>query len=183
MIELRLDLNDLDKKLGKLPAVMERRIVRKSLRKAANILKKQARENAPYGSYDRLTGTDKFKKGHVKGTLKKSIVVRESSKSGRASKVQRTGVAGRVSMYVETTHGPGARHDAWYAHIIEFGAQPHSIKTGASVRKGSTQTGKLHPGIKPVGFMRKALDQTGARVIDETGKQISINLNREIDKL
>lgn len=59
------------------------------------------------------------------------------------------------------------------AHLIELGTQPHSVKKGASVRKGIFVGHKpFHPGTRPRPFVRPAFDATKDDVINEYAKQI-----------
>jgi hypothetical protein len=59
------------------------------------------------------------------------------------------------------------------AHLIEFGTQPHSLKRGASVRKGIfVGQPPMHPGDPPEPFMRPAFEATKDRVKAEFGSRI-----------
>lgn len=122
------------------------------------------------------------------GALKKSIVsgTRRSQKSkeyygyvtiaAKAFRVNAKGKAKAVSSKVQTLRKKkyvrGEVYPRNYAHLVEFGTSPHSIKSGTTNkgvagylnRWGAELDGRLHPGAKPKPFMRPAVDTNGEAI-------------------
>lgn len=77
---------------------------------------------------------------------------------------------GYIKWTVGPTVGKNAKHDGWYAHIVENGAQPHEIgpKKGKALSiPGPSNFGNVavafrsvkHPGVKATKFMARAFNQ------------------------
>lgn len=82
------------------------------------------------------------------GNLVKSIRMKRVLK-GKA-------LQGFFQYIVGFTYGKGAKNDGWYARLVEFGTQPHSLRRGADVSRGKKQLPPFHPGSRPNPFMRRA---------------------------
>lgn len=155
-----LGLDALHRALQNLPANIERNIMLGALRAGQNVFKARAKAGCPVGKT---------------GALKKSIRVSSGIRRGLA---KATLIAGNKK--------------AWYAHIIEFGSglfyanigtkskrRPYDIKAkkkkalhfNNSFRKKIT-----HPGIRPVPFMRRALDAGIAEPIEASAAYIRARL-------
>lgn len=56
---------------------------------------------------------------------------------------------------------------AWYAHIIERGAKPHSVKKGDKIgREKPGDDKRLHPGVERTDFVKKAYDANDQQAVD-----------------
>lgn len=64
-----------------------------------------------------------------------------------------------LSKYGQSAQNRGDKFAHYYAHLVEFGAKPHSLAKGASAKKGKLQgAGSMHPGARKKPFMRPAFD-------------------------
>lgn len=117
---------EIDKSLRSIDLKVQRKIVSKALREGAKPIVKEAKQNA--------------KKTTRTGTLWKSIKA-VTGKSKRYLK----------SIVITTTKGKGVKHDAFYAHLVEFGTA-HS---------------------RPSPFMRPALDAKADEAIKTVAKEIA----------
>ena len=88
---------------------------------------------------------------------------RPQLKTGAVARKRRGGSGkGRREYWVAFRRGMPMR----IAHLVEFGTQPHSVKWGASVRKGIfVGEPPMHPGTPPFPFFRPAFEQTKNEVI------------------
>lgn len=74
---------------------------------------------------------------------------------------------GQVSVFVKV-----GNQKAWYAHIVEFGAAPHEMRSRrANYEKtgdyrGLTVVDRLHPGARPNPFVRSAYDANEQQAVD-----------------
>lgn len=69
-----------------------------------------------------------------------------------------------IHYQVGFTSGKGAKHDGYYAHVVEFGSQPHTIpkskKPIPMVIGGNVFTGPIrHPGAKPTRFVTRSFEE------------------------
>jgi HK97 gp10 family phage protein len=120
---------ELDAFLQTLSAKIERNILRSALRQGANVFRDEVRANIDAGGL------------RDSGDLRRSVKVSTNAKGGRVT----------ASMTV-------GNKKVFYAHMLEFGVQPHSTKKGASVRSGRNPSANPHPGFQAKPFMRPALD-------------------------
>lgn len=174
---LKLVLAELDK----LPAKIEQRIVRGALRAAAKPMLESARANVPVRS----------------GALRDSIRL--------SAGVDRK--AGEVRVSVKAG-GKTKKGDPYYAHMVEFGTasfyrgpgktigKPYIIRAKgedgteakASTKRralkfGQTMVGQVtHPGIRPSGFMRRAFDANGQKVVDAYAEYMRKRIPVELGK-
>lgn len=112
-------VKELNAALSKLPVKIAEKVVKKSLRKGANLVAKRARQNAPV----------------VSGRLKKSITVINS----RYNRLNRNGIVGLVLKYRK----PKSRKDpkaAYYAPWVERGYNRGSKRIGVheAIARGVT---------------------------------------------
>jgi HK97 gp10 family phage protein len=79
-----------------------------------------------------------------------------------------------------------------YAHLVEFGTQPHRISQGSVLartfksgrkQKAVDNGGAMHPGTPPRPFMRPALESNAKYVVGKLSKEIGAGLERELARL
>lgn len=137
-VDIKLDgFEEIEKLLKKLPDKPAEKALRAGVRSGGNIIKKAAQQRVPIDS----------------GTLEKSIFVKTQTKNFRQTGVMQVAIA--------TQSGRTARHDAYYAHMVEFG------------------TSKM--GARP--FMRPALEENTQKVINKAGQIILKRIEKEAEKL
>lgn len=139
-------------RLDELPDKIQENIVRGALRAAAKPLLEAAKRNVPDAS----------------GNLRDSIRI-SSSFDRRSGEIRTRVKAGRK-------RGP------FYAPMIEFGTQPHTIK-GPVVLNGKVYRNIKHPGARPNGFMRRAFDSSGDAVVQAYADYMRTRLDKELAKL
>lgn len=140
---------ELQEALNKLPAQIERNIVRSGIRQGANVIRDAARENVPVDS----------------GDLKKSIRVSTRSRRGQVRATVTAG--GGDAFYAHMVEFGTKPHDikARKGGVLSFGGIfAKSIK---------------HPGQAPQPFMRKAIDENTDKAIRAVGEQIRKRLTKE----
>lgn len=108
------------------------------------------------------------------GDLRKAIVVRKD-RHGPSSVNYKVGVS----------------YKAYYAHMVEFGTDPHTItlnkKNNRKVMRDK-KTGKFygksvrHPGASAQPFLRPAFDETQDQVIRKVGEILAQSIAREATK-
>lgn len=106
------------------------------------------------------------------GTLKKSLGVKRISKKG----------ASKIVYVVHHRTGRGAKHDGWYAHLVEFGTTPHIIKATrakALGRRGQFGIQVEHPGMRAQPYLGKTFDECVDEVIKDSGKQLDKFLEKK----
>jgi HK97 gp10 family phage protein len=89
-------LEQLNANMKKLPDKIQKRSLNKAGRAGARVIQKKARQIVQV----------------LKGTLKRSIVVR----TGKSE-------AGTAVVFVTTDSGKNTKNDGWYAHMVEFGTK------------------------------------------------------------
>jgi HK97 gp10 family phage protein len=120
----------------------------------------------------------RVKKFEKSTTLRKAIVTKWNKQASKR------GIE-RYDTYV--TKGRSAKHDGWYAHIIEYGADPHYIGPAGKARLGTKGKAlrfiwkgqevwfpdiKRHPGRRKTPFMRPAFDYHQERASKDAGKTL-----------
>lgn len=150
--------------LNKFPVHIEVNVMRGALRAGANVIARIARGRCPKGPPPKSPGQKKF--GHRSGLLRDSIRVGVSSRQGRVKASVRAGGEVRKGL-------PGI---AYYAHMVEKGTKPHTIKAGPGKRFPWGGKVVKHPGAKPKPFMRPALDQGAQAAITMVRDYVSIRL-------
>lgn len=72
---------------------------------------------------------------------------------------------------------------AWYAHLVEFGTRPHTIRPknpGGTLRFGGITTREVqHPGTRARPFMRPAADAATPEALTAVTRKIRERLTRE----
>jgi HK97 gp10 family phage protein len=146
-------LKELQAFLDALPAKMEQNIMRSALRAGANVVKAEAqRQLASHGNIKT-------------GVLSKGLKVSTRAKRGVVT----------ATVKAKGKHGH-------VAHWIEFGAAAHTIsgKNGKALAfAGGVYKSVHHPGIKPVPFMRPALDGKSGAALVAVGEAIKKRLTKE----
>lgn len=142
-------ITELQRNLANLHGELKLKGSERATRAGVALIRKRAKKLAPYE------------------TLKKSLVIKRVSKRGNP----------RVRFFLGHTTGPTAKHDGWFAHMVEFGTKPHDIglKKGGG-KKVMAHRGRSgywhvegtkvrHPGVKERPYMRPAFDEnTGAAI-------------------
>lgn len=140
--------------LDDLPMVIQKRVIKGSLRRGALAIKKGVKSIAPTGRT---------------GVLKRSIKVR----SGR----------GLIAQVFADGGNKSKTNDGWYAHLLERGVQPHSVAKGASVRRGKLQDkGIQHTGFKGRRFMERGAESSMPQAINGFAKRFEELILRELKK-
>lgn len=127
-------MDALDKAVRKLPKNVQKRVLKGALRAGGRVIAKDAKQRVPVNT----------------GTLKKSIKV-------VAGKSKQNGAL----VFVTTSKGGGAKYDAFYSHMIEFG------------------TSKMP--ARP--FLRPAFDTTQQETIKAIGDALEKGILKEAAKL
>ena len=153
-------LADVIQAMEKLPSNINKKVLQSAANAAAQEIVKRSRRNLP-PSYT---------------TLKKAITKRKRSERGRFA----------IRYTVGVTHGKGARYDGWYAHIVEYGSEPHDISPKKSQalyaagvvmnKRGGAFSQSVHVGGVPATrFMSRTLEDY-SQVIDVFVKKGRSNL-------
>lgn len=147
-------LDELKKAMASLPAKLQKKVIEGATRDGASEVAKLYKRNLP-SNYR---------------TLKRATKVIKRRSRGKTE----------TKYTVTPTRGKGAKFDAWYAHIVERGAQPHEInvktakalrlvegyyfKSGSGLRyqTGFAQRIIKHPGVRPTRAMYRAFKQQAA---------------------
>lgn len=112
------------------------------------------------------------------GLLKSSLGVKQKKypQSGRIVTVigPRKGYGANVVVNLSGQRISQFRDPVKYAHLVEFGASPHTITAG-----GTTYT---HPGAPAQPFMRPAYDANESKTVSGMKAYLSIGVEREARK-
>ncbi len=151
-IKASVDVKDLLARLDGMKRAVRTRVLRKAIGAGTKIILKVAKSLVPKES----------------GLLRKSL--------GRKVKVYRNsgiavGIVGpRKGFRQDVTRSKGKWFPVTaisdpikYAHLVEFGTQPHSLGAGSSLRK-KVQHGHMHPGAAAHPFLRPGAKQATAAV-------------------
>lgn len=134
-------LEELKKNMKAFPLKLQRTVITAAVRGGAAEVAKMYKKNLPPGYF----------------TLKKAIRVRKRRPKNRYE----------IRWTIHPERGNKAKFDAWYAHIVEDGAQPHEITTklrrSLSI-KGPSSFGNVdaafarvhHPGVRPTKALTRA---------------------------
>lgn len=166
--------------LDKLGAITARRIVRPAVNKALTPINKAAK--------------GKLRPGHGRdtGALRASI-------GKRVVFYKRTGtIWGGVGPRVEERYwkrkGKETRRPAFYGHIVELGAAPHSLTEAhgrSKNRRANQRTSAaaarergsgLHPGVSKMPFLRPALDENTDKAFNILGRAVFAGIDRHLAK-
>lgn len=150
------NLADVDAALADMAADLRFKAVRSGLRQAAKPIAQAMQRLAPQGET---------------GALRQSINIislreRQAERLGGTLAELRQTDPDLVTMIIGPNKRVGGRTRGWLAHIIEFGAKPHRIRTqfGRRLRIGrDVVSGELrHPGIRAQPFIEPAAEGTEA---------------------
>lgn len=167
-VGLSLDLSGLDaiESLAK-----QRAITLKAIKAGAKLVQAGAKARAP--------------KRKGSGALKQSLGVKAvKGKRGKTLALAVIGARKKVSKMVKPPRGTKLIKavPAFYAHLVEDGTKPHSIRKGSKLaRKGKPAAGPQdlkHPGSKPRPFLRPAW----SAVKDEALAAAAIAFGGELQK-
>lgn len=157
MIDYKIDgLSQLLKALDQVPIKLEKKVLRGALRAGAKVLQQDAKSLVP------------GKTGKLRESIRLSAGIFSSK--------------GRV--WAKITAGGNKKGDPFYAHMVEFGTKPHviNLKNRKLLANSGDVFGKTvsHPGIKPQSFMRKALDRSAQKALDQFRDEIARRLSELI---
>lgn len=146
--------------LKSLPDDVYRNVIQSASRKSMAPVAARAKELAPEES-----GTLKASIGTKKKEYKRAGVV-VTLVGPRQGFKQKVAVMGPNGVYRLELRNP-----ANYAHLVEFGVQPHALFSGADTRSKDSGAAllarsiKQHPGIKAKPFMRPAFDENISQIV------------------
>jgi HK97 gp10 family phage protein len=153
MLDVKIKgLAELEKALAELPDKIERNILRSALRTGAKVIEAEAKTQVPVRT----------------GRLRDSIRVSVRLRGGKP--------------VATITAGGRKKGQAWYAHLVEFGAKAHFIKPKKAkslLIAGLLRDGVDHPGATKHPFMRPALDAAGAAAVRAFGEQVRRRLTKQ----
>ena len=141
-------LAELQRALDTLPAKVEANIMRGAMRAGANVIKDEAKMQAPRDS----------------GLLASSIRTAVSLRRGTVTASVKAGGRGKK--------GQGT---AWYAHMVEMGTKAHVIAAppGSSLSFGGGMVRSVqHPGAKARPFLRPAMDTKAQAAVEAVREYI-----------
>lgn len=177
-------LPELLKSMDGLKPALKNRILRKALKKGSTIILKAARSKVPVD-----TGILKKSLGVKDKTYPSGVVIALVGPRMEFSKNKKgqTKRGWKRTKAQEVGRAKG-RDPLNYAHHIEFGVRAHSLGKGSKLaRKGTggqdVQHGAGHPGIPAQPFLRPALDENKAKVMQEMARVIKEELAREAQRL
>lgn len=154
-------LKELDKALKQIGPRAAKNALRASIRAAGRVVVKDARRRLP-PQYD---------------TLKRSLFV----------KVNRQRDPFSITAQVGPTTGRSAKYDGWYAHLVEFGVDPHEItvKNRKVLVDYSTVYGKKvqHPGVPAKPFLTPAFEQNKQEIVEAQRKKLWEAIRKQAAKL
>lgn len=147
--------------LNKLPKRITKKIIRSVLRKASRPIILAARSKVPkeFRVLEKSIGTN-----FIKGTR-----------------------SGKEIIKIGPRHGKKQRHDGWYAHLVEFGTESHTIKADPLVFSANGDlifvSAVTIPSIAPQPFMGPAFDATATKALKVMAKTLGETIEKEAKKL
>ncbi len=157
-------LEQLYKTLNALPDKMAKKVWGSASSAMASTIAKQARKEAPYGR-GQDAGRTKVK------TKKKTVHLRDTIKIKKLR-------SSRTSINYVVHAGLGIR----YAHLVEFGSAPHTIRPKTAKALGFeylVRESAEHPGTRPNRFMTRAFSKTHKEAMEA----FKIRAWKQIEKL
>lgn len=164
---LTVDMRDVMQKMQSLRKGKVQSIVRRALMQGAIVLRNAARAKAPRrtGALARSIVARTDRRGKDRDDIRAYIAIERKAfnltPKGKAKVVNRPGGA-----------RPYERGDIYprnYAHLVEFGVKPHTIKPkrkgGAVMTPAGPRPEIQHPGFSPKPFMRPAYDEKSGDAI------------------
>lgn len=192
--DVRINLSDILPKFRELPKRLGTAVVRRGLLAGARVVGEEARALAPQPRpkstrRKKVAASAPIAKGEkgywARGNLKKAIGWETRGVFRDASGVP---VEHRAVVLVKKPRG-GGRNVRSYAHMVEYGTQPHHMGKGAitTVFKRSKKTanpvGAMHPGARPRPFMRPAYDAKSGEALRTIEQVVRRELVVELGKL
>lgn len=187
--EVRVDLSDIQGKLLTLGKRLSTAVGRRGLLAGARVIGEDARARAPQPRPKSRRGKTKGpaivrgEKGlWATGNLRKRIgwETRGTFRDGSGVPVGYSAV-----VLVKRPRG-GGRNARAYAHMVEYGTQPHHMGKGAITtvyarsKRKKTAVGAMHPGAKKHPFMRPAFDAKSEEAKRVIGQVIREELRKEL---
>ena len=161
-------LDEFYRQLQEFPVNIEKNVMRGAIRAGLKPIVDEAKALCPVKS----------------GALQKSIRIKFRNRSQQYGWIRGVITAGN--------------REAFYAHIIEFGSgsfyegagtkskrMPYEIKPRGAKSlffAGMMRTLIVHPGVKPVGFMRKAVDHKSAEAFEAAKAYLAERIPKEFAK-
>ena len=172
-MDLQIEVTNLQEvlaQLKKLDDKLKRKMMIKGIRRAAQPMLKEARNQAPIGK-----NTHKGKKGVVNpGNLKRSIAMRTGK-----DKLNPT-------LWLGANMKRGV--DAFYHHIIIGGSKPHKIKVAKGSRalklgtSGNYAREVNHPGISKNDFIQRAFNVKKSIFVSQLATELDKQIKKELHK-
>lgn len=158
-------MDKVQKALESLPLNIQKRALNSSIRAGGREVVKQARKE--------------LRKSNKTMNLSKSIGVKVLKPKGFT-----------ILSIVGPRVGKGQRYDGWYAHLVEYGTQPHKITPKKQNLENALNTNLYgfkgsvdHPGAKAKPFMRPAFDKSKKKSVDAFGKKLWERTKIEVIRL
>jgi HK97 gp10 family phage protein len=187
-IKLVYGLDETKKDLMKLRRNIRRNVLRRAVRAGAVVIQKEARRRVPVRT----------------GALKKAIAVRSDNTPYGvrgmvyiSSRVKMRASAAVQGKFVSAKQRgfAGTIYPKAYAHLVEYGAQPHYLGRGSQrsvkvkrgdkwVRQGgsSNESGRKHPGARAQPFIRPAYDTKKEAAVEAVTTTLRVEIAKEIAK-
>jgi len=191
--DVRVDLSDIQGKMLTLGKRLSTAVGRRGLLAGARVIGEEARVRAPQPRAKSRRGKAKGpainrgEKGYwSRGLLRKAIAWESRGIFRDGSGVP---VEHRAVVLIRKPRGAGGRNVRSYAHMVEYGTQPHHMGKGAITtvfkrsKKKVNAVGAMHPGAKPQPFLRPALDTKGAEAIRTIEQIVRKELVVELGKM
>ncbi len=78
----------------------------------------------------------------------------------------------------------GGRNPSYYAHFVELGTKPHAVGKGSRLKRvgkrgkvyGGQQSGRMHPGTKPMPFLGPTLGTVQGEVLEIVAREVAAGL-------
>lgn len=182
---VRIDgLAELREACKQLPANIRNNIMRGALRAGGNVIAEEARRRVPARS------------GQLKASIRVSVRptpqgMAASVKAGDRFRVFKGKGTATKNPYRTRRAGGGFNYHApFYAHFVEFGTKPHTIKPKRGKRLAFVVASRVvavpmvkHPGTKARPFMGPAFDAKWQAALDAVESYIAKRLPIEAEKL
>ncbi len=179
---VHVDLRDLRRKMELLGVRISTNVIRRGLLAGAGIIRDDARSRVPVrtGALKKAIIAETDRQGSTRDRLIANVKIAPKSfitTKGRAKAVSRKVQKERGKRTVRGEIYPRA-----YAHLVEFGTNPHHVGKGSKRSKG-VGSGLMHPGTAPQPFLRPAYDTKGMAAKTEIERVVRVELEKELVKL
>lgn len=184
-MKLVYGLEETKRDLLKLRKSLRRNILRRAVRAGCVVVQKDARRRVPVRT----------------GFLRKAIAVRADNRPygvrgsvyiTKTVKARKHATVAGKFVAAKQRGFAGTIYPRAYAHLVEFGTQPHRLGRGSErsikvrgdrVGPARNETGRMHPGARAKPFMRPAFDTQKEAAVKETEKVLRREVEAEINKL